>query len=384
MREAMTHMDLSAGRAVARGWAMDPARAIERARLAGALAAAVEERQEGQALAHHLARRTDRPSVVLMRGASGWRLAGHERIGPERLGAIPRGLDPDAWLDAVAGSDEWVARDVIHGRRVVGRGAVLGDAACADELTLAAEVAAPFFAAREPAAPPVDGAGLRAAELVHDLRQPLGTLLISLQLLEERVDPPGQIARCRRVLARMSAMIDELLARGAPERRGATDVPLGPLVVAVAADHRERARRAEVVLEVEIIAAATVRGDASTLERALGNVVENAIEVSPRGGVVKVTLATDGDCARIRVGDQGPGVPVALRERVFDPFFTTRPGGNGLGLAMARTALRQHDGSIRFVDGPGGQVELRLPLHGRRAKRLERRRALPIASLGTP
>jgi len=68
-----------------------------------------------------------------------------------------------------------------------------------------------------------------------------------------------------------------------------------------------------------------------------------------------------GEAVSIEVRDQGPGVPAELRERVFSPFFTTRAGGNGLGLAVAQKVAQQHGGSVRFVDEPGGVVRFELP-----------------------
>ena len=349
---------------------LDPARAVERARLHAALAASVETRQEGPVLARHLARRLGRPAIVLARGGSTWRLIGHEDISRERIADLPAGLDLDGWLDALSGSSGWVARDMIHGRRVVGRVALLAEARFSDEAALAAEVASPFVAAREPRLPSLeDGPPLQLSQVVHDLRQPLASFVLSLQLIEEGGDLGAHIARCRRGVQRMNGMIGDLLTLGGPSRKRPVEVPLGPLLLGVAEDHRERAGRAGVTVEVQITTAATVMGFVDPLHRALDNLLSNALDASPPGGVVTLHLGADRDAARICVLDQGPGVPEPLRERVFEPFFTTRSSGHGLGLAVARDAAQRHGGTIRFVDGPGGLVELLLPLTRRSASR---------------
>jgi signal transduction histidine kinase len=94
---------------------------------------------------------------------------------------------------------------------------------------------------------------------------------------------------------------------------------------------------------------APVQADPGRLERAIRNVVENAIEFSEPGGVVEVATAP----GRVVVSDDGPGVPAELRERIFDRFFRVDPsrtrttGGSGLGLAIAKEIVLAHGGSIR-------------------------------------
>jgi len=125
--------------------------------------------------------------------------------------------------------------------------------------------------------------------------------------------------------------------------------------------------RIEVKLEPETI----VQGNAELIRRAIENVVRNAIRYSPRGGPVEITLKREGDAASIAVRDYGPGIPEALTQRIFDPFFRAdasrdeRTGGLGLGLAIARRAVRVHHGDITAKDAsPGAMLTISLPLHG--------------------
>jgi len=107
------------------------------------------------------------------------------------------------------------------------------------------------------------------------------------------------------------------------------------------------------------------------LPQLLGNVLDNALSFSPPGGAVKVELAREEGFARVRVDDQGPGIPEAHRERIFDRFFSWRPsegkeGHSGLGLAIARAIAEGYGGSIRAGERPGGgaRLEVRLPASG--------------------
>ena len=90
----------------------------------------------------------------------------------------------------------------------------------------------------------------------------------------------------------------------------------------------------------------------------------NAVEAAPAGGEVGLAArAADARTVEIDVADCGPGVPPELRERVFEPFFTTRPRGTGLGLAVARQIVEAHGGTIAVGDraGGGARFTLRLP-----------------------
>ena len=106
--------------------------------------------------------------------------------------------------------------------------------------------------------------------------------------------------------------------------------------------------------------------DAEALARAVGNLVLNAVEATPPGGRVLVTTAsTDTGGVEILVDDQGSGIQPGSRERIFEPYFTTKPGGTGLGLAMAWKIISEHAGRVEIHDAPGGGARFRIVLPAR-------------------
>lgn len=113
---------------------------------------------------------------------------------------------------------------------------------------------------------------------------------------------------------------------------------------------------------------ATLLGDEGLLHRAIDNVLQNALDHTPPGKVVRVSLALQGEDCVVTVEDQGPGVDDRLLAHLFEPFFRADPsrGGNGwgLGLAIARNIVSAHDGTIAAENRPEGglRVTLRLPL----------------------
>jgi signal transduction histidine kinase len=103
-----------------------------------------------------------------------------------------------------------------------------------------------------------------------------------------------------------------------------------------------------------------VLADAAQLEAAVLNLLLNAAEATPHGGVVWVSVdggdGTEGSHVRVRIQDGGTGVAPELRERIFQPFFTTKPGGTGLGLALAQRTAEEHGGSLTLAADPSSEL----------------------------
>jgi len=96
-------------------------------------------------------------------------------------------------------------------------------------------------------------------------------------------------------------------------------------------------------------------GHYDPLRRAFSNILRNAAEASAERGALDITVAPDGDDGvRIEICDRGPGVPDEIAGRIFDPYFTGKPGGTGLGLALVKQTVEMHGGTIRLVQTPGG------------------------------
>jgi len=98
----------------------------------------------------------------------------------------------------------------------------------------------------------------------------------------------------------------------------------------------------------------TLLGQYDPLRRAFANLLRNAAEAMGGHGPIEVGVAKDGQGVLVTIADHGPGIPEEQRQRVFEPYFTTKQDGTGLGLALVRQTIEAHNGTIRVSETAGG------------------------------
>ncbi len=210
-------------------------------------------------------------------------------------------------------------------------------------------------------------------DISHELRSPLARLSVAVELARSGDDREAALNRIQKEADRLNALVTELLqvtrAEGDPSTLRPEPLRLDELLADMVEDCRVEARARGCSIELAPAPPAELPGDAELLRRAIENVVRNATRYAPRDTTVQVALEADGQLARIRVRDFGPGVPEQDLGRIFDPFFRAEgdrdrsSGGVGLGLAIARRAVQLHRGRIRATNAaPGLAVEIELPL----------------------
>lgn len=196
------------------------------------------------------------------------------------------------------------------------------------------------------------------AKVAHELKNPLAAIKALLQLSRSADDKVGRrITVALAEVERMEVIVRDYIAFTRPLgelRLG--EVDLLELIADVAAVLEARAEGRGVQLE-RLGVPVLVRADHRRLREALYNLVDNAIAASPAGSAVVVQLESSEAFAWIKVRDRGPGIPAALVDA--PPFTTTKPEGTGLGLTIARAAVLQHGGDLRFSPNPkGGTVAI--------------------------
>ena len=189
--------------------------------------------------------------------------------------------------------------------------------------------------------------------------------MLNTELLEEEASKCGcdsapeaaaLIASIKKEADRLQHLTDEYLAFARPPRPAAAHQSLNAVADELAHLVREEARRSGITVETAMshdCPCALI--DPHQIKQAALNVVRNAMQAMPGGG--RLTIATevlpDGSVA-MHVDDTGPGIPDDLRCQIFEPFFTSKPEGTGLGLPLAAHIVRDHDGEIDFGPAPGG------------------------------
>lgn len=214
----------------------------------------------------------------------------------------------------------------------------------------------------------IDAVESFAADVAHEIKNPLASLQSALESIEKVEDPDlrrqlmgiaaHDVKRIDRLVTEISeaSRIDAELSRTEFE-----PVDMVRLVTALVAARDERLVNAGCTLSIARDGGAyVVPGDAARLERVLENLLDNAVSFSPPGGHITITLSREPGRIVTSVADEGPGIPVEVRERVFERFNSLRPADeafgshSGLGLAIARTIIEAHGGTLTAADRPDG------------------------------
>lgn len=227
----------------------------------------------------------------------------------------------------------------------------------------------------------IDAVEAFAADVTHELKNPLASLRSAVDSLERVSDPALQrqltgviredVVRLDRLIGDVAdiSRLDGELGRARFER-----VDLGPLIEGLLEARESRGLNGDVRVAYArpYLATATVPGDGSRLARMIANLVDNAVSFSPAGGLVQVGAArVEGEPAEVRitVDDEGPGVAAAEREAIFRRFYSARSGEeafgrhSGLGLAIARAVAEGHDGRLEVTDHADGRQGARFVVH---------------------
>jgi two-component system sensor histidine kinase ChvG len=226
----------------------------------------------------------------------------------------------------------------------------------------------------------IDNIEAFAADVTHELKNPLASLRSAVEGLDRVEDPDLRhklMTIAREDVVRLDRLINDIaeaartdaeLARATFER-----VDLGPLIEQLVSSWETRREKgdARIAFARPRKDTAAVMGKPDRLARAINAIIDNAISFSPAGGLVEIAATRVGDEVRIRIDDEGPGVPHEAREAIFNRFHSVRPEGenfgrhSGLGLAIAQAIVKGHDGEIDVHDRDdapsGARFTIRLP-----------------------
>jgi signal transduction histidine kinase len=209
--------------------------------------------------------------------------------------------------------------------------------------------------------------GWLSASIVHDLRNPLGTVFAGAEMLMELDPAPTQVKRLAANIYRAAGRMRELLADFAGASCGNRSTfeicKIRDVVTAASEAALPAAERHGVQILNDVPCGIEITLERSRIERVFFNLITNALEAMPHGGEIRTGARKADNCLLIDVQDTGPGVPVEIRDRLFEPFVTAgKDHGLGLGLALSRRTVRDHGGDMWLEPASGARFVIRLPL----------------------
>jgi signal transduction histidine kinase len=214
--------------------------------------------------------------------------------------------------------------------------------------------------------------GRITAGVAHEVKNPLNSMRLWLENLKESLSDDGDNTASRQAVQVLDKEIDRLdqvvkrfldFTRPMEVRLEATQ--LADLLKEVLEIAKPQLLKSNIRLATLLpIDVPEVYVDRALLKQAVLNLVLNAAEAMPTGGQLRLVLSRRGEMAEITVGDTGNGIPQENQQKIFQLFFTTRPGGSGIGLASTFRIVQLHNGSIDFTSevGRGTTFRIELPL----------------------
>lgn len=200
--------------------------------------------------------------------------------------------------------------------------------------------------------------GELAMGIAHEIGNPLAGMKAVAQAMQYEEDvPPGLIEALKRLEAevdRLSGFLRSFHGFAAPQAFFSEPCDLGQTLDDVLFWIRKDAKSRNISIKLEGVGALpSLLADPHQLQQVFLNLLMNAVHAMPEGGTITVNATETATSAQIQVCDSGIGIEATVLNRVFEPFFTTRPEGTGLGLAIVRKIVEQHGGSIEASSTPG-------------------------------
>ncbi|MFH1982693.1 MAG: ATP-binding protein [Pseudomonadota bacterium] len=211
--------------------------------------------------------------------------------------------------------------------------------------------------------------GEMVAGVSHEIRNPLGIILSSANLLRKQMPPADRLSHISNIIleeaGRLNGIITDFLNFARPQQPDLQSCSVESVL-----EKNINFLKTQIEgkgYDIHYLAKAhlpDIIADANMLYQAFLNIMLNAIQAMPGGGPIHIDLFEKDDHVHVTFTDSGPGIPETLIEKVWDPFFTTKDGGTGLGLGIVRKIILAHSGQIDISNAPGGgtHIAIRLPI----------------------
>ena len=231
-----------------------------------------------------------------------------------------------------------------------------------------------------------------AAGLAHEIKNPLGGIKGSAQLLQMELEADNELQEYTQLIVReadrVNRIIEELLDLSRPRKTQLESINMGQLLNEIVTLQKTTAMDSDIHFKWQLDPSIPdIPGDRDLLTRLFLNLIKNSCEATPDKSEIKITSRIDSEyqlslpgvrptpMVQVIISDQGGGISSAELEKIFTPFYTTKTSGNGLGLSICQKIVTDHEGLLQFIDRPEGgtQVKVSLPLfHKRTAPKIDK------------
>ncbi len=197
--------------------------------------------------------------------------------------------------------------------------------------------------------------GELAARMAHEIRNPLTSMAGSIEVLKNQLNLENQDRKLMEIVVRetdrLNFLLTDFLRFARPTAPQWEDIDLSNAIrETIELFSKSPGRNSAIEFDVELEEGILIRGDAKQISQMFWNLLKNASEAMPKAGVVKFSAVLEeaGRSVLVRIQDEGGGIPSEIEEQIFQPFFTTKVRGTGLGLATVRRVIEDHGGSIQL------------------------------------
>lgn len=200
--------------------------------------------------------------------------------------------------------------------------------------------------------------GRVASGVAHEVRNPLASMKLKIQLAERNKTDKSKLNKTFNVLLeeieRLDGLVRKLLDVSRPSKMNLSEINLVDVIGRRISLIKEKAELNSVKIETSFAENLNVEADGEKLAQVFDNLLLNAVEAMPNGGILKVLAGANDNKAIVEISDEGTGISDDIKARLFEPFFTTKDKGTGLGLAISREIIEAHSGRLYSAESENG------------------------------
>lgn len=210
--------------------------------------------------------------------------------------------------------------------------------------------------------------GQMTASVAHEIKNPLASIKGGVEIIIDNETSEDEKKEFEQIvfgeIQRMDNTIKEFLDFSRPKESKMEKLDLNDLLSTVIKQLQKQADEQNLTIKYNQVDSLIIFGDKEKIQQVFLNLILNAIEASPDNSIINITSKKEADAIKVSITDQGNGIPAESLEKIFEPFYTTKSSGTGLGLAVVKTIVDNHQGKIQIDSGSHGtSIHLTFPVY---------------------